>query len=93
MDGYGDFINVENEKIIEKEYNYEIYIDDNYSFEILLEKDEEKDEEIDIQSIKELEKLDFDGIGGRANLDIKSAKEIGLKINELIKAVKKLDKK
>lgn len=57
-------------------------------FEILSE-----DKEINIQAIEEIEKIDFNGIDGRANLDIKSAREIGQKINALVKAVKQLDKK
>ena len=56
----------------------------SYKFEIL----SEEDEEIDIDSIKNL--AEFDEI---ADYDLKSVKANTNKINELIKAVKQLNKK
>ena len=80
--------------MIEKEYNYRIFIEDYYTFEVIKKDEEEK--EIDIDSITKIYTNDIKSVGesetkcwtGR-NLDIVFAN----KINELIKAIKQLDKK
>ena len=84
--------NIETDTYFENDYDLSVYMNDNYRFKILTK----KEDEIDIDNIKELYISDIKSVGeseikcwtGR-NLDI----TIANKVNDLIKAVKQLDKK
>lgn len=92
MNNNQELLDINTNKEMSYEYPMSVFVSKNYTFEIL----SEEDEEIDIDSITEIYINNIKSVGesetkcwtGR-NLDIAFAN----KINELIKAVKQLNKK
>lgn len=88
--------NKDDNDLIDKEYFLDIFINDTHKFEIL----SEEDEEIDIDSIEEINyEVNFGYVNcGNMTKEVKEGlnrqfNNINNKINELIKAVKQLNKK